>query len=167
MKEATTILVILAATASLLGVPSSLRAESNVGEPGEFFQFTSDFDPQAAGTKYEGTMSIAYVFVPDGETCPDSALRIDNMYVVLTLNKGNERKPFNTDFTKTGTAPFCFIGEPDQIKFILDLVRDQVLPHFYPGCFPGACPSFKVKSVSNFLSSGTGAISMDITIAVQ
>jgi hypothetical protein len=155
------------AAAMLAAAPEATMGESAVPNPGEFFQFTPEFDPQASGTKYDGTMTIAYVFADDPAGCSDSERRIDNMYVVLTLSKGSEVRPFNADFVSTQTAPFCFLGESQQTQFVLSIIRNQVLPHFYAGCFPGSCPAFKVKSVSDFLSTGTGAISMKISIAVQ
>jgi hypothetical protein len=166
MNRATVAAGIMAA-AMLAAAPETTMGESAVPNPGEFFQFTPEFDPQAGGTKYDGTMTIAYVFADDAAGCPDSERRIDNMHVVLTLTKGNEVRPFNADFVSTQTAPFCFLGESQQTQFVLNLIRNQVLPHFYGGCFPGSCPAFKVKSVSDFLSTGTGAISMKISIAVQ
>lgn len=165
MSRATVRAAIVAA--GLLAAPQAVLPESAVPNPGQFFQFTPEFDPQASGTKYEGTMTIAYVFAEDPVGCPDSERRIENMHVVLTLSKGNEVRPFNTDFAATQTPSFCFLGESQQTQFVLDLIRNQVLPHFYPGCFPGSCPAFKVKSVSDFLSTGTGALSMKISIAVQ
>jgi hypothetical protein len=95
------------------------------------------------------------------------------MYVVLTLQQGNNMLPFNTDFTQTPTtAPFCFEDTPSQIKFVLDLIRNKAIPHFYGNCIPvtlpgSTCPKFLVKALSNFASSGTGAVSTNITIAVQ
>lgn len=153
-------------SALLAFTPCIASAESAVPNPGAFFSTTPEFDPMAGGTKYSGHLTIAYVFVDDLETCPDSGIRIDNMYTVITLAQGNRLQPFDTDFVESGTAPFCFIGEPEQIEVVLGLIRNKVIPHFYDGCFPGTCPDFKVKSVTDFVSSGTGAISMGITIAV-
>ena len=128
---------------------------------------TPEFDPTAGGTKFSGTLTIAFVFAEDPAGCPETERRIDNMHVVLTLSQGNNIKPFNTDFVASGTAPFCFLGESQQTQLVLGLIRSQVIPHFYNGCIPGSCPDFKVKSITDFLSSGTGAISMNITLAVQ
>jgi hypothetical protein len=166
MKQAKHLLTVAAAAALVAAAPGAALAESAVPNPGEFFSTTPEFDPTAGGTKYSGTLTIAYVFAPDAN-CPDSQVRIDNMHVVMTLSQGNNIKPFNTDFMASGMAPFCFIGESQQTQLVLGLIRSQVIPHFYNGCIPGSCPDFKVKSVTDFLSSGTGAISMNITIAVQ
>ena len=171
MKRINRILGILITTAlTSIAVPSALWAESGVPDPGNFFATTPEFDPNANGTKYSGTLTITYVF-SNRLTCP--GLTISNMYVVLTLQQGNDMKPFNTDFTRSGTTPFCFDNTPAQIQFVLNLIRDQAIPHFYGSCPPIAvagstCPRpFKVKSLTNFLSSGTGAVSTNITIAVQ
>jgi len=159
--------LLIAAAAAVTAMASSAAwPESAVPNPGQFFSTTPEFDPSAPGTKYSGTLTIAYVFVPDAVNCPES-FRIENMHLVLTLSQGNNIKPFNTDFVASGTAPFCFIGESQQTQLVLGLIRSQVIPHFYNNCVPGSCPNFKVKSITDFLSSGTGAISMTITLAVQ
>lgn len=167
MKQAKHLLTAAAAAALVAAAPGAALAESAVPNPGEFFSTTPEFDPTAGGTKFSGTLTIAYVFAEDPVGCPETERRIDNMHVVLTLSQGNNIKPFNTDFVASGTAPFCFLGESQQTQLVLGLIRGQVIPHFYNGCIPGSCPDFKVKSITNFLSSGTGAISMNITLAVQ
>ncbi len=165
MKRVNKILsVVVAVGMILLAAPSTLWAESAVPDPGNFFALTPEFDPQASGTKYSGTLTVAYVFSND---LPCPGLTINNMYVVVTLQQGNDMKPFNTDFTRTSTVPFCFDDTPRQIQYVLDLIRNQAIPHFYGNCIPGStCPKFNVKALSNFLSSGTGAVSTNITIAV-
>lgn len=161
----------LAIGALLAALPTLAPAESNVPRPAEFFGPFPEYDPMSGGTKYAGTLSVAYVFTTDPVDCAEApeSRRISNMFAVLTLKQGNNVQPFNADFrasaTKSETASFCFIGETEQIAFIVGVIRDQVIPSIY-GC-QSRCPSFKVKDITNFNSSGTGAFSTDITIAVQ
>jgi hypothetical protein len=171
---------------------SPVWAESGVQEPGNFFATTPEFDPNAPGTKYSGTLSIAYEFTQDAVGCSIAAgfneVRISNMFVVLSLQHGNAITPFNTDFRanpdteptigKPVTPSFCFIGEEHQIRFVLEMIRTRIVPTLYAGCtarpvdpiqiVPGvSCPEFKIKSVSNMISSGHGSLRSDITIAVR
>src|SRR5689334_2691530 len=96
---------------ALLFAPSAALAESAVPEPGSFFSQTPEFDPNAAGTKYSGTLTIAYIFTTDSACLPPAeplgnGLRISNMFVVLSLQHGNEITPYNTDFrANTSTNP--------------------------------------------------------------
>jgi hypothetical protein len=164
---------VLSAGAILLAAPSSLRAESGVPDPGQFFGDFPDYDEGARGTKLTGTLTISYVFL-DALACADPGLPdvpqllIANMYVVLTL-KGNDKpvQPFNANFATSGTPVFCFsTGTRQQVDVVLNLIRDSVIPSFFE-CVPGECPNFKIKSLKNFQSTGTGAISSSIVIAVR
>lgn len=174
-----------AAVAMLAAVPGAAFAESAVSDPGNFFAETPEFDPMASGTKYSGTLSIAYVFTEDNVNCigaEENGLRVSNMFVVLSLQHGNGISPFNSDFRanpdlgKAETPSFCFFGDTHQIAFILEMIRTRVIPSLYEPCvarLPGmpvdasSCPDFAVKSVSNMISSGQGALRADITIAVK
>jgi|SRR5688572_9671390 len=181
-----------AAGLMFLFASSPVWAESAVQEPANFFATTPEFDPNAAGTKYSGTLSIAYEFTADPVGCPSAAgfneVRISNMFVVLSLQHGNTITPFNTDFRpnpdplptigKPATPSFCFIGEEHQIRFVLEMIRTRIVPSIYAPCtarpvdpaqvMPGvSCPEFKIKSVTNMISSGHGSLRSDITIAVR
>jgi hypothetical protein len=178
-----------AAAITLLSAPSAVWAESAVPEPATFFANTPEFDPNAAGTKYSGTLSIAYVFTPDPVGCSAfNDIRISNMFVVLSLQQGNQISAFNSDFRantdpnpligKPETPSFCFLGESQQMDFVTQMIRTRIIPDLYAPCTarpvdptqvtPGvSCPEFKVKSVSNMLSSGHGSLRADITIAVR
>lgn len=123
------------------------------------------FDPNAAGTKYSGTLTIAYEALTPGPPgppieCGGAPIFIEEMFVVLTLQRGNQRVPFTTH------APGLCLGSEEQAMVIIDLIEDHVIPSFYNNCTPPACPSFKVKSLTNFQYT-SGAQSMDITIAVR
>lgn len=169
MKRALTTFAVAAVAAAM---PISGWGESAVPKPGEFFGSFDEYDPMAGGTKYSGNLSVAFVFTTDPVDCPDAPenRRVSNMFTILTLKQGNSIRPFNADFrasaTKAETPSFCFLGENEQIAFITTFIREQVVPSLY-SCFSGGCPGFKVKDITNFLSSGTGAFSSDITIAVQ
>lgn len=181
-----------AAGLMFLFASSPVWAESAVQEPANFFATTPEFDPNAAGTKYSGTLSIAYEFTKDAVGCSvasgNNEVRISNMFVVLSLQHGNAITPFNTDFRanpdenpligKPATPSFCFIGEDHQIRFVLEMIRTRIVPSLYSPCtarpvnpneiIPGvSCPEFKIKSVSNMISSGHGSLRSDITIAVR
>jgi hypothetical protein len=169
-------------------------AESAVPDPGNFFAATPAFDPNAPGTKYSGTLSIAYVFTSDAACLPPAeplgnGIRISNMFVVISLQHGNEITPYNSDFrANTSTNPilnkgetpsFCFLGEPQQIAFVVEMLRTRVVPSLYTPCVrrpanpapgditPASCPDFRIKAVSNMQSSGHGSLRSDITIAVR
>jgi hypothetical protein len=164
--------VFLVAAMILLLTPSGLRAESAVPTPGAFFGLTPGlFDPNAPGTKLSGTLAIAYDAGPAPEGC--ASFLINNMYVVLTLQQGNSLKPFNTHFGLAGVAPFCFDDQVAQVNFVVGLVNAQVMPFFFGSSIfscaetGGVRPCWAIKSVTNFLSSGTGANSSTITLAVR
>jgi len=196
MKLSKNILNAAILATTFLSVPSMVRAESAVPEPGAFFATTPEFDPNAAGTKYSGTLSIAYVFTSDTTLCLPPAepegngIRISNMFVVISLARGNSIVPFNTDFRantdpnpligKPATPSFCFLHEDLQTRFVIDMIRTRIVPSIYKPCIPrppepvnpatlpdGSCPEFKIKTVSNMQSSGHGSLRADITIAVK
>ena len=110
------------------------------------------------------------------------------MFVVLSLQHGNAITPFNTDFRpnpdplptigKPATPSFCFMGVDQQLSFVLEMIRTRIVPSIYAPCtarpvdpaqvIPGvSCPEFKIKAVSNMISSGHGSLRSDITIAVR
>jgi hypothetical protein len=180
--------VIAAAAMTLVAAPSGVWAESNA--PTGFFDATPEFDPNAPGTKYSGTLTIAYVFTDDNAGCPPPEFvgrRVSNMFVVFSLQHGNTVTPFNSDFRanpntnplvgKPETPSFCFFGDTQQIAFVLEMIRTRVVPSLYAPCVPRptdptqlipmSCPEFKIKSVGNVLSSGHGSLRADITIAVR
>lgn len=156
--------VLLIAVMMPIVAPSGAWAESGVPDPDTFFG-PLIVNPQAAGTKLSGSVSVAY----DREEAAGSdcnSFIVNNMYVVATFERGGTAKPFNRDFTTVSQAPICFDDQGTQVNFVLGLFADNVVPFFF-GCSPGTCPGFEVKSVKNFLSSGTGALSLDIVLAVQ
>lgn len=169
MNRARRILSFVIAAGTLLAIAApNLRAESAIPDPAAFF--AGLVNPQAQGKRVSGFLTIAYDFVEPVGDC--SSVTINNMYVVTTLRYRKEIKVFNRDFTADdGTVletPFCFDELQRQIDFVLGLFKEQVIPFFFGPCVPGVtCPAFEVKSIKNFLSSGTGAVSMELTLAVK
>ena len=163
MKQTRKILGVAAAAGMMLAAaPSVLWAESAAqsGNDAEFVAGTGFYDPNAPGTKYSGTVTIAYdkaTVTPTG--C--STFFITKMYVVLTLQQGNDRRAFTAN-----AQDICFDNQDAQANVVIDLIGDVVIPALYNNCAPGACPGFKVKSFTNFQYT-SGANSADITIAVQ
>ena len=143
----------------LTAVPVASWAESNVPEPGQLFP--NEINPQAKGKKLTGFLTIAYEFAesPDLDVCP--SIFINNMFAVTTLERRGDVRPFNRDFIRTGTAPFCFDDLQSQVDFVKGLLRQAVDSFFGPNF------TYEVKSVKEFLSSGTGALSMEIKLAVK
>lgn len=166
MKRATGIVNLVIAALLAIGAPKAW-AESAVPDPAAFFGGL--VNPQAQGAKLSGFLTIAYDFVEDFELC--SGVKINNMFVVTTLQFREQIKPFNRDFiAPDGTVllePFCFDDLQTQINFVLGLYKEEVIPHFFQ-CVPEAtCPTFEVKSMKSFLSSGTGAVSTKVRLAVK
>lgn len=185
-----TVSVLLLAGMILAFVPSGLWATSAVPEPGAI---GIPLDPTATGTKVFGPLSVSYVleFVPEStkknqaDPLPASAspcptrIVVDNMFVVVRLETGTGKnvleKVFSIDFTKTSpvTLPICFENTAAQVDFLFDLITAQAMPYFFGSSVQpcvltgGTHPCWAVKSITDFLSSGTGAISMDIELAVK
>jgi len=101
------------------------------------------------------------------------------MFVVVRLETGTGKnvveKVFSIDFTKTSpaTLPICFENTAAQVDFLFNLITAQAMPFFFGSSIQpcvltgGTHPCWAVKSITDFLSSGTGAISMDIELAVK
>ena len=169
MKQTRKLLGLAAAAAMMLAASqSTLWAESAapLGSALDFFPPPTDayYDPQAAGTKYSGTLAMSYDKASVGEC---DIFLVNKMSVVLTLQQGNVRRVFTT-----ASENFCFENQLAQVQVILDLIRDKVIPLVCPNCTPSG---FKVKSLTNFdfttvdtsADISTKSASADITIAVQ
>jgi hypothetical protein len=168
MNRAKRIFSCLIVGGSMLTVAASqARAESGIPDPTTFF--AGLVNPAAKGKKVSGFLTIAYDFTEDFDTC--TGVKINNMFVVTTLSYRRALKPFNRDFTAPdGTelqAPFCFDQLNLQIDFVMGLFRDEVIPHFFKCTARVDCPAFEVKALKSFLSSGTGAVSAEVQLAVQ
>jgi len=152
------------------------RAESGVPDPTTFF--AGLVNPSAKGKKVSGSLTIAYDLVESDDPDACSSVVINNMFVVTTLRYRKVLKPFNRDFVAadgtTYETPFCFDSLQRQIDFVMALIREEAIPFFFM-CGPNSplsappvlCPSFEVKSLKNFLSSGTGAVSTEVGLVVR
>jgi len=146
---------------------------------------TSCYDPNAAGTKYSGTLSVVYDKTDLGGLCAGGSTvwQVNNVYATLALQQSNAAQKnvsgvFTTDLanqTHPTPLPFCFGENEDaQAKMVIEMIRTKVMKHFY-GCMPAAvgCPNFKVKSLSNYQYNlggddvGTRGFSVDVVIGVQ
>lgn len=154
--------VLALASIVVAAVPAAAWAESNI-PPGEALPFQFLINPKAKGKKLTGFLTIAYDLgeVPEDQLDFCSSIFINNMFVVTTLERGQTVKPFNTDFSRSGTQPFCFDDTQSQINVVLPLLRQAVDFFFSPTA------TFEIKSVKEFLGTGTGAASMEIKLAVK
>ena len=153
---------------------TAARSESGLDDPTAFFANLTNINPQASGKKVTGFVTIAYDFVevPADQQNFCQTIWINNMFVVATMNYRKQTKPFNRDFTAAdGTQiqpSFCFDDFQSQVNFVLGLIRQEVIPTFFGPCDAGSnCPSFEVKAIKQFLSSGEGAVSMQLRLAVH
>lgn len=152
-------------TGILIAVPAAW-AESQVGDPGAF---GIAVDPNAAGTKVSGNVTLSYDYEFSFVTCPDSGRFVRNLYAVATMTKGNLTQPFNANYTTQGfpaNLPACFDNQANQVLFLRMFIERVVVPGFF-NCTPGTCPAYAVKSIKNFLTTGVGAGSMDVELAVK
>lgn len=184
--------LILALIASVgLWTPSASQAESAApfGDAAGFLDLpgvecpaingnTKCFDPTAGGAKIFGTLTVVFDKVPNA--CPSNASLafVKNMYVNFTMDQGGLRVPFSTDYLNGPPAHqtgFCFNSQrPEQVKVIVSLVKDKIVPFFF-NC-EANCPAFRVKSISNYqYTTGhpslapypySGGFSADIVIAL-
>ena len=152
----------------LLGIPAAW-AESQVSDPGAFGIL---IDPNASGTKLSGFVTLSYDYDPGigFAQCPITGRFIRNLYAVATLQKGNQITPFNANYTTAAIGvnnlPACFEVDANQVLFLKLFIEKVILPGLY-GCVPGGCPQYAVKSVKNFFTTGVGAGSMEVELAVK
>lgn len=164
MKAKKRALSVLLVAGMILGTPvPGLWATSAVPEPGAV---GIPIDPNASGTKVVGPLSLAYDFGGSTFDCP---LFVNNVFVVLRLKKGVDERTFNGDF-----GPVCSPADTrPQVTFVFGLISGGVMQHFFGFSInpcvetAGIAPCWAVKSVTSLLSSGTGAVSMDIDLAVK
>jgi hypothetical protein len=160
----------LAATAITLGLAFALPvawAESQVGDPGTFGILV---DPNAAGTKVSGPVTLSYdyeVGTQRAKACP-SGRWVKNIFAVATMQKGNQIQPFNSNYVSAGLSNLqdCFDNQDNQVFFLRNFIEQIVIPQYF-ACTQGACPSYAIKSIKNFLTTGVGAGYMDVELAVK
>jgi hypothetical protein len=193
MNPARTILAVVAA-AGLIVTAAPLWADSAAptGNAADFLNgvncptdtsTTPCFNPNAAGTKFDGPLTVVYDVNAEG--C------VTNVFFNLTLQAGNSRASVATDYVSGVRAhsdgfttqdpsgcPNSGDNQHEQVSTIVDLIRLSALPALYSCGRQGqpACPSFffQVKAVTNFVpTSGNPStdnldgFSANITIAVR
>jgi hypothetical protein len=176
MKRSNKVLSAAAFAASVMLACPFAFAESEVSDPGAF---GITVDPNAAGTKVSGFVTLSYDYDLDtsptglAHNCPSGRF-VKNLYAVATLQKGNQIQPFNSNYFSAGLSNLadCFDNQANQLAFLRNFIEKIIIPRFF-GCMaaaPGAvgnCPAYAVKSVKNFLTTGVGAGSMEIELAVK
>jgi hypothetical protein len=170
MRRAEKIMSIVAAAGIMLATaPSTLQAEvSQVSDPGEFGILV---DPNASGTKVAGFVTLSYEYEVDTLRANEciSQRWVRNLYLVATLEKGNEIRPFNSNYVRAGLQDAlegCFEAQDKQMFFLKHVIEKLIVPGLF-GCTGTACPAYAVKSIKNFVATGVGAISMEIDLAVK
>jgi hypothetical protein len=160
----------LAAAAFALGMSFTLPvawAESQVSDPGAFGIL---IDPNAAGTKVSGpvTLSYDYEFGTDRAKNCASQRWVKNLFAVATMQKGNQIQPFNSNYVSAGLSNLqdCFDNQANQVFFLRNFIEQVIIPGFF-SCTPGGCPGYAVKSIKNFLTTGVGAGTMEVELAVR
>ena len=169
-RSTTTLLGVVATAAMLLAAaPSTLRAESNVPIT-DLGQFGVLVDPNASGTKLSSSVAFAYEYetgTPRANAC--ASLRwVQNLHVVATVTKGNTTQPFNSNYSMAGLDNLqdCFDNQTNQVTFLKYVIDRVVIGTLY-NCVPGGCPTYAVKSIKNFLTTGVGGASLEVEIAVR
>jgi hypothetical protein len=168
-KPSQIIFLALAAAAMLAVAPAALRAESNVPIT-DLGAFGVLVDPTASGTKLSSAVTFAY----DYETTTPRALAclsgrwVSNLHVIATVQKGNEIRPFSSNYSFAGfdNLQACFEHQDNQLTFFKFFIDRVVIPGFY-NCVPGGCPPYAVKSIKNFLTTGVGGASLEVELAVK
>lgn len=151
----------------LAAAPSVLRAESSVGDPGDF---GIPVDPNASGTKLSAFVTFAYEyegFTPRANAC-DSLRWVKSIHMVATVQKGWAIQPFHSNYALAGRDILqdCWENQANQLAFFKYFIEDVVIAGFYR-CVPGGCPSYAIKSIKNFLTDGTGGASLEVELAVR
>src|SRR5688500_18055313 len=153
----------VAAAAMLAMAPAALRAESNVPITDLGF-FGVLVDPTASGTKLSSFVSFAYEYeegTPRAQACDTRWVK--NLHVVATVQKGNEIRPFSSNYSLAGLDILqdCFENQDKQLDFFKFFIDRVVIAGWY-GCVPGGCPAYAVKSIKNFLTTGVGGASLEV-----
>lgn len=151
------------------GAPAALRAESNVIVT-DGVLFGIPIDANASGTKLSGFVSFAYEYefgTPRADACASDRW-VRNLHVIATITKGNAIQPFSSNYALAGKDDLqdCWDNQNNQLAFFKYVIEEVVIAGFYQ-CVPGGCPSYAVKSVKNFLTTGVGGASLEVELAVR
>jgi hypothetical protein len=152
--------MLLVAVMSVIVNPLGLWATSAVPEPGAL---GIPINPNAFGKRVSGSMTVAYDIREDFE-CPGLRI-VDNVFIVAELQRRRTSRLFSRALNPA--VPYCFGEETPEIQLVMDLITAEVIPFFFGPCEPGlTCPNFEIKSIKDFQSSGTGALSLDLILVV-
>lgn len=187
MKRAIKTLTLVAAAFGL-AAPTASWAPSAITNPGNF---GITVDQQAAGTKVSGFVTLSWDILrstePPARDCvEDPAQRgvingewVNNVYAVATMQKGNELKPFNSNYTEANarlnkTFQDCFHNQQNQVDFLVYMIEQVIIPGFFV-CGPGtsvSCPGYAIRRLSdvvlaNDASGGGDAAIFDVELAVK
>ena len=168
MKSARRFFGIAAAAIALCTVPSTPWAESAVSDPGAFGILV---DPNASGTKVSSFVTLSYDYETGTERANacDSSRYVRNLYLVATAQKGNEIQPFSSNYALAGLQEKladCWDNQANQLFFFKYFIEQVVISGFF-NCTSGACPTYAVKAIRNFLTTGVGGASMEVELAVR
>ena len=165
MNRVNALLRVSAFVVSALAVLPTAWAESQVGDPGPF---GITVDQNASGTKVAGPVTLSYQYedVPTS-TCPSRRF-VRNLFAVATLTKGNQMTAFSSNYVLAGHPELadCFENQVNQLAFLKLFIDTVIIPQFF-SCTPGSCPSWVIKSVKNFLTTGVGGGYFDVEFAVK
>jgi len=160
----------LALAAMLLATtPAAVQAESNVAI-GDLGEFGIPIDPNASGTKLSAFVTFAYDyegFTERANAC--ASLRwVRSIHVVATVQKGWAIQPFHSNYAIAGRDNLqdCWENQFKQLAFFKYVIEEVVIAGYYQ-CVSGGCPSYAVKSVKNFLTTGVGGASLEAELAVR
>jgi hypothetical protein len=171
----------------LVGViPTAPLATSNVPEPGAI---GVPINPDAIGKELIGSITLNYVISEDVEGICATGRVVENVFVVARFQKNKkhlkDKKALLFNRALNPEFAYCFIDETPEIQLVMDLVAQQVIPAFFGPCRPDdsalaafrhgpprrgprqPCPEFEIKSIPMFESSGTGALRLDVLLAVH
>ena len=161
---------LVVATMLFAVTPAALHAESNIGIPTDGVLFGIPVDVNASGTKLFAFVTFAYEyegFTPRANAC-DSLRWVKSIHVVATVQKGATTQPFSSNYGLAGKDDLqdCWDNQANQLAFFKYVIEEVVIAGFYQ-CVPGGCPSYAVKSVKNFLTTGVGGASLEAELAVR
>lgn len=159
----------LSAAGMLAVAPAPVHAESNVPVT-DLGLFGVLVDKNASGTKVSSFVSFAYEY-ETGTLRSAGCLSerwVKNLHVVATVQKGNELRPFSSNYSLAGLDILqdCFENQDKQLDFFKFFIDRVVIAGWY-GCPSGGCPSYAVKSIKNFLTTGVGGASLEVELAVK
>jgi hypothetical protein len=159
----------LTAAAMLAVAPAALRAESNVPIT-DLGAFGVLVDPNASGTKLSSSVAFAYEYETgtDRANACDSTRWVKNLHVVATVEKGNDLDVLSSNYSLAGLEALqdCFDRQDKQLEFFKYFIDRVVIAKVYD-CVPGGCPTYAVKSIKNFLTTGFGGASLQVELAVR